>query len=86
MQPGPRVELSNLRMINRLAGTRADLIRRLEAIEGLSDLRDQISVIVAGERLGVDALELIQPIIISEMKARLAQLDRDLEAFGVQVG
>ncbi len=64
--------------------------RTVEARERIENLIDraeigQLFVTVGGQQQDEAMSAVVKPVIIGELKARRASLDRDLEAYGVQV-
>lgn len=77
-------------MLNRIVDARKALECTLRAlrcrhnpISGMSG--EYLCVTISGERQDDAILELVRPIIEAEIKARIASLDRDIEALGVTV-
>jgi len=74
-----RFSIGQLPMLTRMVDARAAQVRMLEA------LPLELTVAIDGERQDEAMLALVRPAIETEIKARIASLDRDIEALGVTV-
>lgn len=85
-----RVRLNSLAMINRIVDARSALQRKLDALKVREEPASllgarPLAVTVDGESLDEAMLALVRPVIEKELRARLASIDRDLRALGVDV-
>ena len=88
MKPDTRMRLESLAMVNRIADERQALLHRIAVIEGgdedrLFGAQPKFCVTVDGYRFGADVKALLRPVLIRELRARVASLDKDLQALGV---
>lgn len=78
-----RFSIGQLPMLNRTMVAREALMRTLQAL--LAAGEPGFAVTIDGERQDDAMLALVRPVIETEIRARMASLDRDIEAMGVIV-
>lgn len=90
MTPRRQMKLSMLELVNRTADARRALQRKLDALSihdepctalGLRPL----AITIDGEPQDEAMLAICRPVIEREIRAQIASLDKDLEAYGVEV-
>lgn len=74
------MKLSMFPIVKRTIATRDQLEQLIAEVE-IGRLQVSIAAQVQDEAM----IALIKPVVLMELKGRLASLDRDLEAYGVQV-
>ena len=83
------MKLSRLDMINRHADVRKQLQRQLACIDGrfASEVAKRYPLIITidGERMDDALVAVAVPAIRNELVGRIASIDRDLEALGVEI-
>lgn len=90
MKPDQRMRLDSLAMVNRIAEARDKLLRQIAVIERpepeeLIGTSMPLTITIAGERMGATMRALVRPVVVTELRAQVASLTRDLEALGVSV-
>lgn len=91
--PSGRARLSMLPIIQRTADLRGALMRKLDVLRawkgGEADDPSRyrsVCLTIDGDRQDDAMLALLLPVIVRELEARVAQLDRDLASYGFEVG
>lgn len=74
------MKLSMFPIVKRTIATRDQLEQLIAEVE-IGRLQVSIAAQVQDEAM----IALVKPVVLRELKGRLASLDRDLEAYGVQV-
>lgn len=74
------MKLSMFPIVKRTIATRDQLEQLIAEVE-IGRLQVSIAAQVQDEAM----IALVKPVVLMELKGRLASLDRDLEAYGVQV-
>lgn len=90
MRPDSRFRLDSLAMVNRIADARRALLYKIMRVEQVpetpSDQQNaKFRMLIDGDLAEPDLMALVRPIVLRELRAQVAQLDRDLEALGVVV-
>lgn len=85
-----RFSTSELPMLNRIVDARKALEHTLQSLRCRHNPTsfqsgEYLCVTISGERQDDAILELVRPVIEAEIRARIASLDRDIEALGVTV-
>ena len=66
------------------------LIRRRNEIKGYITAAmgrpDALNLVISGSYMDDDIIALVKPFVVSELSARIATIDRELEQLGVDVG
>lgn len=75
------MKLSQLRMVNQISDQRTRLLHQLANIDAIGKVR----VSIDGEPQDDTFVALVRPSIKAEIKARILELGRDLEALGVTI-
>lgn len=78
-----RFSTGQMPMLIRTMDARDALMRSLQAL--LATGVPGLAVTIDGERQDEAMLALVRPVIETEIRARMASLDRDIEAMGVIV-
>jgi hypothetical protein len=91
VKPFDQMQLGNLAMVNRIADARGALLHRISVVEAgrhetLIPSTPPFCITIDGARMGEDLLAVVRPVLVRELKAQVAQLERDLLALGVRVG
>ncbi|MDE8654784.1 hypothetical protein [Novosphingobium album (ex Liu et al. 2023)] len=88
MKPDQHMRLDSLAMVNRIAEARGALLHQISVVEAEHDCLTppKFCVTVDAQRLGPDILAIVRPVVVRELRAQVAALERDLEALGVSVG
>ena len=86
------MRLAQLQMVARLADARRALLWQIDVLQAKpADASEHVLgkapfvITIDGERQDDTILELVRPVVIKELRARVRTLDRDLEALGVAV-
>ena len=85
------MKLSRLDMVNRHAEVRAKLNSQLAAIDGKPTCVNPVHadrgyvITINGERADDALLAVARPAIRAELEGRIASIDRDLKALGVEI-
>ena len=74
------MKLSLLPIVQRAVKARGDIDELLACID-----IDAVQVIIRANYQDDAMVALVKPVIAAELKARRAQIDRDLESYGVKV-
>ena len=74
------MKLSQVPMLVRHAEARDQLVRQLAALRN-----GDICVTISCERQDDTVLALVRPVLDCEIRARIAEIDRDIVALGVTV-
>ena len=85
------VSLAQLPMINRIGDARREQLRLFDALKVTGEPKSVLStrplvITIDGQTQDEAMLARVRPVIEAEVRARIASLDRDLEAMGVIVG
>jgi hypothetical protein len=91
VKPFDQMQLGNLAMVNRIADARGALLHRISVVEAgphdtLIPSTPPFCITIDGSRMGEDLLAVVRPVLVRELRAQVAQLERDLLALGVRVG
>lgn len=90
MKPDQTMRLDSLAMVNRIAEARGALLHQIAVLQLRRDpdskLAPRLMVAIDGRYLPDDTVAVLRPALIAELRAQVAQLDRDLDGFGVTVG
>lgn len=90
MKPDQTMRLDSLAMVNRIAEARGALLHQITLAQVKRDagsmLLPHLRVTVDGRYLPDDTVAVLRPVLIAELQAQVAKLDRDLIALGVTVG
>lgn len=74
------MNVSMLRMVNRTVEEREELLKLIEALTAR-----KLNVTIDGNRQDETITELVLPVILGELRARVRRADLDLEGMGVEV-
>lgn len=74
------MKLSMFPIVKRTIATRGQLEQLIAEVE-----IGRLQVSIAAQAQDEAMIALVKPVVLMELKGRLASLDRDLEAYGVQV-
>ena len=90
MKPYARLRLGNLGMVNRIDDARKALLYRIALVEASAEPdvpahQQKFRVTIDGDLVNPDLIALVRPLVLRELKAQVAQLERDLEALGIDV-
>lgn len=81
------MKLCRLEMVNRIADERKALLHRIAIVDAPREtlVEPRYRILIDGERQDEAIHALVRPVLVRELKARIATLDKDLEALGVVV-
>jgi uncharacterized protein YjhX (UPF0386 family) len=90
VRPDQTMRLDSLAMVNRISEARGALLHQIAVIQVKRDagsmLVPHLCVTIDGRHLPEDTIAVLRPVLIAELQAQVAKLDRDLVALGVTVG
>lgn len=74
------MRLSMLPIVRRTVEARQQMLFLIDLVE-----KDDVSIAIGGVRMDEAMTALARPVILTELRARVVSLDRDLRSYGVQV-
>ena len=74
------MRLSMLPIVRRTVEARQQTLYLIDLVE-----KDDVSIAIGGVRMDEAMTALARPVILTELRARVVSLDRDLRSYGVQV-
>jgi len=69
-----------LPIVRRTVEARQQMLFLIDLVE-----KDDVSIAIGGVRMDEAMTALARPVILTELRARVVSLDRDLRSYGVQV-